>query len=478
MGSEPMNDLALAFNEQKAAETTALAIHTEQRAMVRCVGVPGGVSAVIIEYREVQQALDKAMPDCIMDIQGRKFRKKSYWRGVKTQFGLSVAVVGEWMFVQRADNSIHYFAVDQGTISIPGGEDVTDWGFKVKCRAIHSGTGIYQDGIAACARSEKLAYSFEWVGKSKRYIKDAEGRRVVDWDKTADNATVHNVLSHAQTRAENRAIADLVGFGEVSAEELNPAAVAREGQEATTAEQSAAAPSPAPAPPAPAKPATGPCELVIGSPGWGKVVWMQPQEEWWEEDHPEKGYDATRAGVRWCKTLFLEGRMDGKYKVAFVTTSNPEAHGWGVGDVVGFQVIGLDEWPQVRKSGGKVGKRKVNYIQEVRKLTEHGPAGGGETKPPAVNVPPASPAAPPSPAPAKDALDGMNAEQLHALADTAINAASTAQCEYLDICRAVFGTKPDSTVRMPRDEYGPPKLRDFIRRMHVRLATDEDDPKF
>ena len=33
-------------------------------------------------------------------------------------------------------------------------------------------------------------------------------------------ATVHNVRAHAHTRAFNRAVANLVGFGEVSAEEM------------------------------------------------------------------------------------------------------------------------------------------------------------------------------------------------------------------------------------------------------------------
>jgi hypothetical protein len=42
-------------------------------------------------------------------------------------------------------------------------------------------------------------------------------------------ATEHNVRSHAHTRAFNRAVSNLVGFGEVSAEEVEPDDAVQEG---------------------------------------------------------------------------------------------------------------------------------------------------------------------------------------------------------------------------------------------------------
>jgi hypothetical protein len=39
-------------------------------------------------------------------------------------------------------------------------------------------------------------------------------------EKPGKQATTHNIRSHADTRAKNRAILELVGFGEVSAEEI------------------------------------------------------------------------------------------------------------------------------------------------------------------------------------------------------------------------------------------------------------------
>ena len=41
-------------------------------------------------YQALQEELDKAMPDCIMKIQGKDFRKKNYWRAVRMSFNLQV----------------------------------------------------------------------------------------------------------------------------------------------------------------------------------------------------------------------------------------------------------------------------------------------------------------------------------------------------------------------------------------------------
>jgi hypothetical protein len=69
-----------------------------------------------------------------------------------------------------------------------------------RARAVHLGTGAYQEGDGACAFEEKTA---------RDPLKEKQLR------------TIHNIRAHAITRAKNRAILDLVGFGEVSAEEIN-----------------------------------------------------------------------------------------------------------------------------------------------------------------------------------------------------------------------------------------------------------------
>ena len=124
-------------------------------------------------YRGLQNALDRAMPDQLMKLQGRTFRKKGYWRAVSKAFGLKVTMVREERF-----------------------EEDGDWGYLAVYRA-EDRNGNVADGDGSCAASEK-------VGR--------DGSRAM--------CTTHNVRAHAHTRAKNRAISDLVGFGEVSAEEV------------------------------------------------------------------------------------------------------------------------------------------------------------------------------------------------------------------------------------------------------------------
>lgn len=133
------------------------------------VRVAGDIVAALAEYQGIQAGLDKAMPDAIMKIQGRPFRKKAYWRAVARAFNLSVSMTTE--NVEK---------------------NATDWGYTVTYRAT-APNGAFADGDGSCFASEK---------------------------RNALQRTVHNIRSHAHTRAWNRAVSNLVGFGEVSAEEV------------------------------------------------------------------------------------------------------------------------------------------------------------------------------------------------------------------------------------------------------------------
>lgn len=141
-------------------------IEPQEQAMVRAA--PGDVVVAFEEYRKIQQGLDAALPDCMMTIQGKKFRKKNYWRAIATAFNLTVRLTSE----ELAEHS-------------------DDWGYLVVFTATAS-NGRSADGDGSCFASEK----------------------------SANQATVHNVRAHAHTRAYNRAVSNLVGFGEVSAEEM------------------------------------------------------------------------------------------------------------------------------------------------------------------------------------------------------------------------------------------------------------------
>lgn len=129
---------------------------------------PGDVVEAFREYQRIQMMLDQALPDCIQNISGKKFRKKNYWRAIATAFNLTVSLSQE----ERT-------------------EQQNDWGWLVSYRAT-APNGRSADGDGTCMSSEK------------------QGKQ----------ATLHNVRAHAHTRAFNRAVSNLVGFGEVSAEEF------------------------------------------------------------------------------------------------------------------------------------------------------------------------------------------------------------------------------------------------------------------
>jgi hypothetical protein len=137
-------------------------------------------SASLDTYLKIQRVFDEKMPDAIMTIKGKKFRKKSYWRAIATAFNVESRLISE----ER--------------VEIDG-----DWGYLATYRAT-TNDGRQCDGDGACMASEKVDKYGNPTGMQ----------------------TVHNVRAHAHTRAKNRAIADLVGFGEVSADELGPDAYA------------------------------------------------------------------------------------------------------------------------------------------------------------------------------------------------------------------------------------------------------------
>lgn len=179
---------------------TGTLVHHDQNQNMEALAVrPPSASRFAEEfdvYQAIQVAIDKRLKNHIMDIQGKPFRKKAYWRALAVAFNLHVQpVVDEFFQIGSIET------MDE------------DWGYRITYKATTStGRAAYGDG--ACMRSEKLVYDYEWKNNRR-------GKRLsVNEGKTADNATHHNVRGHAHTRAYNRAVSNLVGFGEVSAEEV------------------------------------------------------------------------------------------------------------------------------------------------------------------------------------------------------------------------------------------------------------------
>lgn len=130
-------------------------------------------------YQDMQKTLDRLMPDQIVetgtnnDGTPKLFRRKGYWKAIAQGFNLNVELV-------RESRQVH----DE------------DFGYCVTYKASDPRTGRSADGDGACFASEK-----------------AQRRGGI-------GGTEHNVRAHAHTRATNRAVSNLVAFGEVSAEEL------------------------------------------------------------------------------------------------------------------------------------------------------------------------------------------------------------------------------------------------------------------
>jgi len=118
-------------------------------------------------YLELKKAIIK--PDDIQQIQGKIFLKKSYWRKIATFFNLSVDIVSERKEALEDGNVTYHFV----------------------CKAT-APNGRFAIGAGSCDVNEK--------GRAN---------------------SIHNTRSTAETRAWNRAVSNLVGGGEVSAEEVD-----------------------------------------------------------------------------------------------------------------------------------------------------------------------------------------------------------------------------------------------------------------
>jgi hypothetical protein len=136
---------------------------------------PAGSITDAIEQFNLYQKLKTQLgqPNDFQVIKGKPHPKKSFVRKVQRFFNISCELIKEE----------------------PLKEDGKIIAWLVIARATHQATGAFQDGDGACTYQEKIE------------------KRIP--------ATLNNIRSHATTRAKNRAILDLVGFGDVSAEEIN-----------------------------------------------------------------------------------------------------------------------------------------------------------------------------------------------------------------------------------------------------------------
>lgn len=166
----------------------------------------------LTRYRELQRALDRAMPDQIVTIGDRQFRRKGYWRALAVAFNLTVEPLEERREVR-------------GTFR--DGRD--NFGYLVTYRAVSTnGRAAIGDGSAFAVEKAprfKCPHAHPTRDRRPRHNPpeacpefDAE----FVWRALPLQATEHNIRAHSHTRAYTRAVSNLVGFAETPAEELTP----------------------------------------------------------------------------------------------------------------------------------------------------------------------------------------------------------------------------------------------------------------
>jgi hypothetical protein len=160
---------------------------------------PLAVEEVVSSMEAYQEMLPRLLQDSDYQDAGRgkRFVKKSGWRKIAKAFGLSTEIIS-----QRIERD-------------PEGEPLRA---TVIVRALHGPTGQHSDGDGHCSADES------------RFSGPQGNRSKIENDLTAT----------ATTRAKNRAISDLVGMGDVSAEEEAASVGPPYGPEATADQKKAA----------------------------------------------------------------------------------------------------------------------------------------------------------------------------------------------------------------------------------------------
>ena len=176
----PFSDKPLAEEVPAAVPEVHAELITEQARRAPVLVKP---VASIQDTRKVFQAFQQAKFGLLDEADIQKvydgnFIKKSGWRKIAVFFGLSLQKLDE-REIERDGERI----------------------YAVTYRAIAPG-GQFQDATGYCSWNE--------AGPAKRAAKSKEQKAKLE----------HDVRATAETRAKNRAISDLVGGGEVSAEEM------------------------------------------------------------------------------------------------------------------------------------------------------------------------------------------------------------------------------------------------------------------
>lgn len=193
------------ITEVEDTEPTELSLDTAETAtpapensLVRPVANIDEVVKMYDQFEDIKEKLLDKTSD-LTNIQGNPHVNKSGWRKIATAFNVSIELVESQVWVD--DGIVKAKALARATAS--------------------NGKTATAGGMCASNESNHMVKLEDHPNKSDPEDDDVyriDGKwRVL---KPPEAVNEHNIVSIAETRAKNRAISDLVGGGEVSAEEM------------------------------------------------------------------------------------------------------------------------------------------------------------------------------------------------------------------------------------------------------------------
>lgn len=185
-------------------DETDVPVPDDRNSLIQPVEDIDEVVAVYKQFEEIKEKLLDTEED-ITEISGNYHINKSGWRKIATAFNLSLEVINTESRVKAG--IVKYFVTARAVA--PNGKSTTGSGM---CASNESNfMRKLVDDDASLERVQEEARDIENVLNVDGWYRELKYPREVN---------EHNVMATAETRAKNRAISDLVGGGEVSAEEM------------------------------------------------------------------------------------------------------------------------------------------------------------------------------------------------------------------------------------------------------------------
>lgn len=198
MNNEIIDSTAVTVIEEKSlidyepSVEDATALIKSRQALFKAILTPDDVQMIPTWNKE-----KKCMED-------KPFKKKSYWRKLSEIYKISLEQVKEWR--EEINGEIVYFFVFRA---------IAPWGASV-------------EGTGSCSNREKQMTFAKYKEKQEKYNTKYKTNKPITEESyqeyisdPANYKSIHDTRATAETRAKNRAISDLLSFGEVSAEEIN-----------------------------------------------------------------------------------------------------------------------------------------------------------------------------------------------------------------------------------------------------------------